>query len=65
MSESFGAAALRHAGLAARTLGWTPDVFWAATPSDLVTALAPLADAEGPPDRATIDRLIERDAHVR
>lgn len=41
MSERFGASALRLCGLAARQLGWRPAEFWAATPAELATALAP------------------------
>lgn len=35
----FEAAARRAARVAAVTLGWRPDDFWAATPTDLCTAL--------------------------
>lgn len=48
MTASFGTAARAAAGLAA-TLGWTPDIFWAATPADLRAALgldAPVAGIE-------------------
>lgn len=34
------------AGLAARALGWTPDVFWQATPAELAAVLAPTAGCE-------------------
>jgi hypothetical protein len=39
VSTSFGAAALRHAGLAARVLGWRPADFWSATPAELAASL--------------------------
>lgn len=61
----------RLAGFAMTRLGWPPEVFWAATPADLLAAVealhgrrraAPLARAELDalwrrfPDRAGIDR---------
>lgn len=53
----------RLAGLAAQLLGWTPPVFWAATPSELALSLAPPTPIAAPPSRAEIARLIERDTH--
>ena len=55
----------RLAGLAAQLLGWTPPVFWAATPSELALSLAPTTPIAiaAPPSRAEIARLIERDTH--
>ena len=53
----------RLAGLAAQVLGWTPPVFWAATPSELALSLAPPTPITAPPSRAEIARLIERDTH--
>jgi Phage tail assembly chaperone protein, TAC len=48
--------ATRLAGLAAIHLGWTPDIFWAATPAELATILAALTpdtgNALGTPDLA-------------
>lgn len=41
MSDRFGVSALWLCGLAARQLGWRPTEFWAATPAELATALAP------------------------
>ena len=35
----FGKRAVALSGLAARTLGWRPAEFWAATPSELAWAL--------------------------
>ena len=57
---SFGRAALRLSGLAARALAWRPADFWAATPAELIAALAPL-DTSQPLDRAALDRLMETD----
>jgi hypothetical protein len=60
MSERFGPAALRLAGLAARLLGWRPGEFWAATPAELAAALAPPPTAE-PLGRDDLNRLMEQD----
>jgi uncharacterized phage protein (TIGR02216 family) len=60
MSERFGPAACRLAGLASRMLGWSPDQFWTSTPAELTAALSPSA----PPaslERADLNRLMERD----
>jgi len=62
MSESFGAGAVRLAGVAARCLGWRPGEFWAATPAELVTALTPPEGAAAPPlDRGELKRMMEHD----
>ncbi|MDR2857829.1 MAG: phage tail assembly chaperone [Novosphingobium sp.] len=62
MSGSFGRAALRLCGLAARCLGWRPAEFWAATPAELAAALAlPDAGAAASLDRAGLTRLMEQD----
>jgi hypothetical protein len=60
MSGSFGRAALRLCGLAARSLGWRPAEFWAATPAELAAVLAP-PDAVRPLDRGDLSRLMEQD----
>ncbi len=58
---SFADAAARAAGLAGVAFGWTPDVFWAATPADLAALVRAMAgDAPDPCDRGTIDSLKER-----
>jgi hypothetical protein len=64
MSASFGETALRWANLAAQVLGWRPAEFWAATPTELATALRPLDEhsALPPPSREAIARMMERDA---
>lgn len=61
----FGDGAARCCALAARFLGWRPAEFWAATPAELVMALAAPDDgaACSPPSRETITRMMERDAH--
>lgn len=62
MSARFSAGAVRLAGLAGQVLGWRPAEFWAATPAELATILAPLAPAAGAPlSRAECDRLMEQD----
>ncbi len=68
--SDFAAAAVRLSGTAAVLLGWTPDTFWAATPAELEAVLMALAGAStgigaemmaaGPPDAATITRLMEQ-----
>jgi hypothetical protein len=57
---TFGAAALRLSGVAARLLGWRPGEFWGATPAEFAAALAP-PDAAPPLSRDDITRLMELD----
>ena len=59
----FSETALRLSGLAARALGWTPPVFWAATPAELAACIGQEAADAAPPDRAEIAAMIERDRH--
>lgn len=59
MSDTFGAAALRLSGLAARLLGWRPGEFWAATPAELAAAFPP-ADDPAPLMRGDLDRMMEQ-----
>ncbi|CDO36844.1 MULTISPECIES: phage tail assembly chaperone [Novosphingobium] len=62
MSPSFGEHALALFAVAARHLGWRPDVFWAATPCELAAALRPpLPPAASGIDRAALQRLMEND----
>lgn len=61
MSERFGPAARRLAGLAARLLGWRPAEFWAATPAELSTALTPPGESAGGLERAELKRMMECD----
>ncbi|GLK42163.1 MULTISPECIES: phage tail assembly chaperone [Novosphingobium] len=59
---TFAAAALALCGLSARTLGWRPAEFWAATPAELAAALGLLSP--GAPagfDRDTLVKLMETD----
>lgn len=59
----FAEAAARLAGMAGAVLGWSPDRFWRATPTELqgiVTAIVGGAEGGGdPPSSATIARLRE------
>lgn len=53
----FGEGAMRLCHAAAMLLGWRPDEFWNATPSELRTALvSPGEDFEG----VTFDELMQR-----
>jgi hypothetical protein len=65
MTDTFGDAATRWYGLAARLLGWRPREFWGATPAELAMALAAPEDpaTSFPPSREAIARMMERDAH--
>lgn len=50
------------AGLAGLAFGWGPEVFWRATPDELMALVEAMrGDGEGvmPPDAATIARLME------
>ena len=59
MSE-FARAAARLAGQAGLAFGWTPDLFWTATPAELATLVRALSGEEtAPPDRAAIARMME------
>jgi Phage tail assembly chaperone protein, TAC len=62
VSETFGRASLRLAALAARTLGWRPQEFWAATPAELANSLG-LGEIEAVAslDRGQLQRMMERD----
>ncbi|WP_375291652.1 phage tail assembly chaperone [Qipengyuania sp.] len=62
---TFENCAARLAGLAARALGWRPDEFWRATPSDLALALGVEAAPAPPPSRAELQRMMERDGDGR
>lgn len=64
MNELFGAAALRHFGFAARLLGWRPAEFWAATPAELVAAVAPAEMSGASFDRTSLNRLMEQDNDI-
>ncbi|MEL6237186.1 MAG: phage tail assembly chaperone [Pseudomonadota bacterium] len=64
---SFRAAAPQWFALAARALGWRPDDFWSATPSELVGALHDpnTSSNEALPDAQLIRRMMERDSNGR
>ena len=60
MSEDFAAAAVRLAGLAGVAFGWTPDVFWRATPAELAAlARAIGGEAAAGVDARDLARLME------
>ncbi|MBC7504287.1 MAG: phage tail assembly chaperone [Sandarakinorhabdus sp.] len=56
---TFADAAKAAARVAAALLGWSPDVFWAATPADLRTALGLDVTADAPADAGLLIRLME------
>jgi len=58
--EDFSRSAARLAGQAGVAFGWTPELFWNATPAEL-TALVRAVDGEAvaPPDRDMIAQLME------
>ena len=59
MSAFFADAALRAANLASVNLGWTPAIFWEATPADMRTALGLDVEAGAVLDRSALQRLME------
>lgn len=59
MTGTFAAAAIA-AARAAAMLGWTPDVFWAATPADLRHALGLDLPEAVPADRDLLATMLER-----
>lgn len=60
MSGTFSDAARLHWRLAAQVLGWLPADFWAATPVELASALAPPGGG-GALSRNELTRMMERD----
>lgn len=52
--QDFTCAARRIGGQVMRLLGWSPDIFWAATPEDVAMALS--AFAADAPDSAAMAR---------
>ena len=56
----FGEQARRLAGAAAAVLGWSPDMFWNATPAELCDALMPPGEAGEPPSKKAIEALMTR-----
>ena len=61
MSASFGSAAVRLFGLAARLLGWRPFDFWSATPAELVAALSATTGRRDGIARDELEKLMEKD----
>ena len=60
---SFAAGLPVLAGIAARHLGWSPPVFWAATPPELALTLTdPAAPRANLLARADLERMMEHDA---
>lgn len=60
-AERFSDSAARLAGLAGVLLGWRPEEFWKATPSELAAVLGALAGPSGEPaGRVELDRLMAR-----
>lgn len=55
----FGDAAGRLAGLAGVAFGWTPDVFWRATPAELTALVRAVIGEAAPADSAVIAKLKE------
>lgn len=63
---NFAAAANRLAGVAGRSLGWTPDVFWGATPAELaaIANSGPEAPGGGASlTRTELTNMMERERH--
>ena len=61
----FGEAAVQLAGVMARAAGWTPDIFWNATPAEADMVLGGWREWGGegsapPPDAALRARLMEQ-----
>jgi uncharacterized phage protein (TIGR02216 family) len=45
--QTFGPCAVRLLGVMARVAGWSPDIFWNATPADVRAVVAGWVDAGG------------------
>lgn len=62
MSGPFAERARRLSGFAIRALGWTPDVFWRATPAELAAIFdAPGGRADAPLSRGELNAMMERE----
>lgn len=56
----FADGAVRLAGFAGAVLGWSPDIFWQATPAELAAVVrAMVGETAAPPDAAMLARLKE------
>ncbi|MEM9310494.1 MAG: phage tail assembly chaperone [Pseudomonadota bacterium] len=64
---SFREAARQWCWLAAQSLGWRPDEFWKATPSELTGSLRDPSRSSGQvaPDLELIKSMMERDSYGR
>ena len=57
---NFTERAVALAGQAGWAFGWTPEIFWSATPAELVAMLGVArGETVAPPDRATMESLME------
>ncbi len=66
MADTFAQNARRLAGASSRLLGWPPDWFWRATPTELATIL--LGDGEWAGDgvsRRELEHMMESDRNGR
>ena len=63
MSESLREAIPRLAAFAAQALGWTPETFWSATPTDLSLAATKPTAPVAPVTREDLENLMKDDAH--
>ncbi len=60
--QAFGSCAVRLLGVMARVAGWSPDIFWNATPADVRAVLAGWVEAGGDAgfDGAALAALMEQ-----
>lgn len=59
-AATFAGAAVRLSGAAGVAFGWTPGVFWTATPAELAAwARACVPDTPEPADGAALRRMME------
>lgn len=63
--DAFAPVAVRLCGVMARIAGWTPDIFWNATPAEAAMVLGGWCEAGGeagvvPPDAALRARMMEQ-----
>ena len=64
MTAIFGDSAGQFASVAAQTLGWSPQEFWGATPSELAMSLRdPFSEHTAGPSREHIAQMMERERH--
>lgn len=64
MSAAFSDGLPRLNAIASQMLGWRPDEFWQATPSELASALAPPGALTSAPISLTdITQMLERESN--